>query len=58
MNMYRIITTRTQRIETYVYAEEDEAFDVALEQDDWKVLETFQPDDAEIFEYVSKGELA
>jgi hypothetical protein len=56
--MYRIITTRTQRIETYVYAEEDEAFDVALEQDDWTVLETFQPDDVEIFEYVSKGELA
>jgi len=56
MNMYRIITTRTQRIETYVYADEEEAFDVALEQNDWNVLETFQPDDAEIFEYVSKGD--
>ena len=54
MNMYRIITTRTQRVETYVYADEDEAFDVALEQNDWNVLETFQPDDAEIFEFVSE----
>ena len=56
MNMYRIITTRIQRVETYVYADEDEAFDVALEQNDWNVLETFQPDDAEIFEYASKGD--
>jgi len=31
---------------------------VALEQNDWNVLETFQPDEAEIFEFVSKGELA
>ena len=56
MNMYRIITTRTQRVETYVYADEYEAFDVALEQNDWNVLKTFQPDDAEIFEYASKGD--
>ena len=58
MNMYRIITTRIQRVETYVYAEEDEAFDVALAQHDWTVLATFQPENVEIFKYVSKGKLA